>query len=325
MADIPKLIAENSARWSKAKIKPASADMFNRVARRLYLQKTRYQNITKSTGVPWWVIAVIHEREAGGDWTKSISQGDPWNRVSIHVPVGRGPFASFEAAAFDALANCAPHAAAWKDWSAGGTMTLLEQYNGLGYANKGIPSPYIWAGTDQYVKGKYISDGIFDPNRVDQQLGCAGLILSMMQLDQSIPLSKTTMIKRLLAYSQKEASDMGPNQEQILSLVRALLQIVGTMLVGNGIVHSSADWTAISGAVIMLVPIVWGMWAHTHDSALKVVEAMPEVKKIEVAPEDHSVVTAALNDSTRLKIVEAAPVVEKAVLKDDKPTTKTSQ
>jgi hypothetical protein len=35
----------------------------------------------------------------------------------------------------------------------GGALTLLEQYNGLGYANRGLPSPYIWSGTDRYLKG----------------------------------------------------------------------------------------------------------------------------------------------------------------------------
>lgn len=65
-------------------------------------------------------------------------------------------------------------------------MTLLEQYNGLGYAAKGLPSPYVWSGTDQYRSGKYVADHVFDPNVVDNQLGCAGLIKAMMLIDPSI-------------------------------------------------------------------------------------------------------------------------------------------
>lgn len=118
--------------------------------------------------------------------SRSPAQGDPWNTKSTHVPKGRGPFASFEAAAVDALTNCAPYAARNTDWSVGGLLTMLEQYNGLGYFNRGIPSPYIWSGTDQYTKGKYVADGKFDPNVVDKQLGCAGLILAMMEIDASI-------------------------------------------------------------------------------------------------------------------------------------------
>lgn len=86
----------------------------------------------------------------------------------------------------DALTGCAPHASSWKDWSAGGALTLLEQYNGLGYANRGLSSPYIWAGTDQYVKGKFVADGVFDPNEVDHQLGCAAILKAMMAIDPSI-------------------------------------------------------------------------------------------------------------------------------------------
>ena len=184
MADITALKTRNAARWAAAKI--TRGPEFDRVATRLVMAKPRYQALSERTGVPWFVIAVIHEREAGQNFSKSIAQGDPWNAKSVHVPKGRGPFKTFEEAAIDALTNCAPYAAKWKDWSAGGTMTLLEQYNGLGYANKGLPSPYNWSGTDQYKSGKYVADGVFDPNAVDKQLGCAGLIIAMQTLDPSI-------------------------------------------------------------------------------------------------------------------------------------------
>ncbi len=185
------LVAANAARWSRAKMTRA---IFAPAARRLVAAKERYQKVAAVTGVPWFVIAVIHEREASQRWDASIAQGDPWNRVSTHVPKGRGPFASWDAAAVDALTNCAPYAARWRDWSPGGLLTLLEQYNGLGYANRGRPSPYIWAGTDQYVRGKYVADGQYDPNVVDNQPGCAGLLLAMAEIDQSVAtgLGKTS-------------------------------------------------------------------------------------------------------------------------------------
>ncbi len=182
MTDIPTLAARNSTRWEVAK----TTRDFSGVAERLVAAKGRYATIETRTSVPWFIVAVIHEREADQEWTANIAQGDPWNEVSTHVPNGRGPFASFEDAAYDALVNCAPHAARWKDWSAGGALTLLEQYNGLGYANRGLPSPYIWSGTDQYKSGKYVRDGVFDPNAVDHQLGCAGLILAMAEIDKSM-------------------------------------------------------------------------------------------------------------------------------------------
>jgi lysozyme family protein len=182
MPDIPTLIAANARRWAAARITRDAST----VARRLVAAKSRYLAVAARTGVPWFVIAVIHQRESGQDWGASLAQGDPWDRVSTHVPAGRGPFASWEAAAVDALTACPPHAARWADWSPGGTMTLLERYNGLGYARRGLPSPYVWAGTDQYVRGKYVADGRFDATVVDRQHGCACLILAMRAHDASI-------------------------------------------------------------------------------------------------------------------------------------------
>lgn len=186
MTDHAALIAKNTARWTNARL--TRGPEFEPVARRLVAAKARYQAVEQKTGVPWFVIAVIHQRESSQNFLRSLAQGDPWNKVSTHVPAGRGPFASWEAAAVDALAVCPPYAAKWRDWSAGGAMTLLEIYNGLGYCNKGLPSPYVWSGTDQYARGKYVADGVFDANVVDKQLGCAGLILAMMALDASIRL-----------------------------------------------------------------------------------------------------------------------------------------
>lgn len=184
------LIDKNEARWINAEFNQDASKRARSVAKRLVAAKDRYLPISTRTGVPWFVIAVIHERESGQRWDRSLAQGDPWTRVSTHVPKGRGPFASFEDAAYDALVNCAPNAARWSDWSAGGTMTLLEMYNGLGYANKGRPSPYIWSGTDQYVSGKYVADGVYDPTAVDQQLGCATLIKAMGDIDSSVSFDK---------------------------------------------------------------------------------------------------------------------------------------
>lgn len=174
MPDLAALVAANLRRWQAMRVHNVA--FVDQVAERLVAARERYETVSATTGVDWDVIAVIHERECSQSWRASLAQGDPWNAVSIHVPKGRGPFASWEDAAIDALEDCAPHAAHWIDWSPGGRLTILEIYNGLGYAARGLPSPYIWASTDQYVKGKYIADGHFDPDAVDHQIGCAALL-----------------------------------------------------------------------------------------------------------------------------------------------------
>lgn len=183
MTDLIALKAANEKRWANAKLTRSS---FGPVARRLVAAKARYQSVESRTGVPWPFIAVTHEREASQNWNTQLGQGDPLHAASVHVPAGRGPFQTWEDGAYDALVNCGPYAARNRDWSIGGMLEKLEEYNGLGYFRRGVPSPYIWAGTDQYHSGKYVRDGVYDPNTVDQQLGCVGLLKAMMELDPSI-------------------------------------------------------------------------------------------------------------------------------------------
>jgi lysozyme family protein len=202
MTDLVTLKAANAKRWANAKL---TRD-FSAVAGELIASdaKARYLAVSAKTGVPWIFVAVVHERESSQDWKGSLAQGDPWNRVSVHVPAGRGPFRSWEDAAVDALTGCAPYAARNKDWSIGGLLTMLEQYNGLGYANRGVPSPYIWSGTDQYKSGKYVRDGVYDARAVDSQPGCAGLLMAMKALDPTIAFTGPAITPAL-------ASPTGPS------------------------------------------------------------------------------------------------------------------
>lgn len=184
------MIAANATRFANAKIKPDWQRSIDATAVRLTSpeNKARFLAVEKRNNVRWFAVAIIKEREAGSDpaFKRSIAQGDPWDVKSKNVPKNRGPFKSWDDAADDALINCSPYAARWQDWSAGGMMTILEKYNGVGYANRGLPSPYIWSATNQYVKGKYVRDGVFDPEFVDQQIGCAALLLAMQKLDASV-------------------------------------------------------------------------------------------------------------------------------------------
>jgi lysozyme family protein len=186
MVDIPNLTQANLQRWQQMNVTASLIPQIDKVAQRLIAAKSRYQTVSDTTDVPWHVIAVIHERESSQNFKTNLAQGDPFDQVSTHVPAGRGPFATWEDAAIDALTLSG--AAKWSDWSIGGTLTLLEKYNGFGYANRNLPSPYVWASTDQYVKGKFVADGKFDPDAVDKQLGCAAMLSRMSELDNTIDL-----------------------------------------------------------------------------------------------------------------------------------------
>ncbi len=213
MANIPNLIANNSRRWANMHIRADRLPALNATAKRLSAPdaRARYQGVTDRlarlvgtdpkilVAVPWWFTAIVSEREYGGPprWDRQLGQGDPLHAVSHNDPAGRGPFLdhvgdttpgndAWTRCCLDALIDCAPHAARWTDWSPGGTMTIWEEYNGLGYANMGVPSAYVWSGSDQYVSGKYVADHVYRANVVDVQEGCAPLLACMMVLDPSI-------------------------------------------------------------------------------------------------------------------------------------------
>lgn len=190
------LLADNTRRWTSHKTKPSFATAGHKFAQRALVHKAEYQQIAdevhKQTGhrFPWWFIPLVHERECvrGVDnWLCNIAQGCKY-AVKCNIIPHSGPFGTFFQAAVDALIVQAPHAGKWTNWSGGGALTIAEAYNGLGYARMGRPSPYIWSGTDQYVRGKYVSDGKYDANKVDTQLGVAVALQALIDLDPSIQL-----------------------------------------------------------------------------------------------------------------------------------------
>ena len=179
-------MTDNAKRWEAAKF--TKSTQINAQAAKIEKNRFRYEAVSRDTGVPWDVIGVIHYRESSGDFKGVLHNGQKiigTGKLTTIVPKGRGPFSTWEEAAIDALVNAPPYAARNKDWSIAGTLDVLERYNGLGYRNKGLPSPYLWSGTDQYVSGKYVKDGVYDPNHVDQQLGCATLLLKLREGKQT--------------------------------------------------------------------------------------------------------------------------------------------
>lgn len=214
MTNIVALKAVNAHRWANMHVHAAQLAAFHATAVRLSAPdaKARYQGVTdrlvelgktdpKIQPVPWWFIAIVSEREYGGPphWDRQLGQGDRLDHVSHNVPAGMGPYLShpgdvtpghdaWTRCCVDVLINSAPRAALWTDWSIGGVLTGWEEYNGLGYASRGIASPYVWSGTDQYDRGKFVADHVFDPRRVDVQEGCAPLLAVLMAIDPSIKI-----------------------------------------------------------------------------------------------------------------------------------------
>lgn len=157
-------------------------------AKRILAGKEQYKKVELALGIPWPVVGCIHERESSCDFKTHLHNGDPLTKRTTHVPkghpqAGSPPFEWFESA-IDALMM--KHADTFGPWTIGATGVFLEDYNGRGYFNRGLPSPYVLAGSDLYTKGKYVADGKFSKSFVDPQPGCFPLLQCLIQLDPSI-------------------------------------------------------------------------------------------------------------------------------------------
>lgn len=152
-------------------------------ATRLLQHRDRFLSLQQSTGVPaLWVMPVFEREEPSFECY--LGNGDPLNEPTKHVPRGRGPFASWEAGAADALKL--DHISAVEDWSWARACYEWELWNGFGPRDHGRTSGYVWAGTDQYHGGKYVADGVWSPRTWDHQLGCFAIAKAIAELDPAL-------------------------------------------------------------------------------------------------------------------------------------------
>jgi lysozyme family protein len=155
----------------------------------LLRNKARFFDVNQKTGVPIaWAMASF-EREASSDFRLSPAQGDPWNRVSKHVPKGRGPFKSWTDAAIDAYRIDDLDEVGAGNWTWARACFEGELFNGFGYRDHGIHSPYLWAGTNIYSRGLYTSDGRLNLSKKDSRLGIVPMMVALVQRDASLALA----------------------------------------------------------------------------------------------------------------------------------------
>lgn len=170
-------------------------------AQRLLSNRSRYEAIAKQVGCPWWLVAVIHELEGGGNFSRHLHNGDPLSRRTVHVPAGRptsgNPPFTFEYSAVDALRGHGVHLI--RDWSTARALYFLEGFNGWAYFGK-INTPYLWSFSTHYKSGKITRDhGPIEMGTVSQQCGAAVLIRCIFDLT-SDPAPKGDTMQELKDY-----------------------------------------------------------------------------------------------------------------------------
>jgi lysozyme family protein len=175
--------------WDHAAIQPARAAAAKAIAKKIVAKKDLYQEVERTTGVPWFMIGAIHNRESSLRFNAHLHCGDPLTARTTHVPKGRPvdgqpPF-TWKDSAFDAL-TMPPHSLnKVGQWSVERMLYEMEKYNGWGYLKRGN-SPYLWSWTSEYSSGKYVADHKYDPSAVDQQAGCAAIVKAVSEMDESV-------------------------------------------------------------------------------------------------------------------------------------------
>ena len=164
-------------RWKRASVPPHREKAVDAIVDRIMANRGRYVAVEKKTGVPFWVIAALHNMEASGSFAKHLHEGSPLTARTRWVPIGRPktgkpPF-TWEESAVDALAYDKMGSKLWSSLDA--ALYACEAYNGTGYLkyHKDVPTPYLWAGTTIERPGKYVSDGKWSSTARSAQTGVA--------------------------------------------------------------------------------------------------------------------------------------------------------
>lgn len=182
--DYATLKPEYARMFGSVQLRAEASDTANWYARMMRNAKSRYERVATEIGVPWHFIAATHALEASFNFRAHLHNGDfPLTARTRQVPSGRPtvwlPPSNWEASAKDAMRLLG--FTGQSDWSLERTLYRLEAYNGFGYRKRGVPTPYLWSFSNHYERGKFVSDGSFNPKARSQQCGAAVMLKLLVE------------------------------------------------------------------------------------------------------------------------------------------------
>ncbi len=195
--------AEYAALWAECEIRPERDKTITATAKKIIQNRPRYDAVSRATGVPWYVIGIIHQMECSLSFTKHLHNGDslkartwqvPAGRPKVWPPSGQDPW---DASAIDALTMPGKEFHKITDWSVERVAYTLELYNGFGYRlYRKINSPYLWSFTTHYKAGKYVADGKWSASAVSGQSGAMAILKKLIELDaMGVDLKEASPVK----------------------------------------------------------------------------------------------------------------------------------
>lgn len=230
----------------RCQVKPEYQSTIDSIARTIVNSRSKYKEVEKQIGVPWAFIGVLHYRESDNNFKTHLHNGDPLTARTTHEPPGlpkkgEPPFTWVESA-IDALEH--ENFDSKADWSLENICERAEIYNGIGYRNKGLPSPYLWSGTNNYIRGKYLHDGPngYSSTTVDKQMGVIPVYLKTMELAHETTIRENSRKLNIISWVRKG--------------VQSLIAVVGGLW-GTDTISLIQQGAAISITLVVVAILVW--------------------------------------------------------------------
>jgi lysozyme family protein len=175
------MTSDYAALYEEALVLGCDAPYLSSRCQRIIANKASYDLVSLHTEVPWWLVGILHSLEAGCSFQRHFLNGDPLTHRTIHAPAGRPmappgagagqPYQWYETAVDALNSRIKPPV-----WTLALSLDFMERYNGLGYAQRGLLSPYLWACTSLYKGGLFVADGVYNPHAWSGNLGGAALL-----------------------------------------------------------------------------------------------------------------------------------------------------
>ena len=178
-----RLRAEYRRMFEACRVRPEFQGAVATNVGRLRQSRARYEKLSGDVQIPWYFVGIIHGLEASFSFMGHLHNGDVLTGRTRNVPRERPkvwlPPTDWEASAKDALDY--DGFLGQSDWSLEMMLYRWEAYNGWGYRSTGRPpTPYLWSFSGHYSRGKFASDGRYDPQLRSQQCGAAVMLKELL-------------------------------------------------------------------------------------------------------------------------------------------------
>lgn len=249
--------------WAKAKATNNAESM--KVAKKIIDNEGILMQVQNATDVPWWLIGAWLYRESDLDFNTYLGNGQSIHHVTTIVPKGRGPFATFQEGAIDAIRyednqrGGGFYKIGRAAWTIEYCLWASETWNGWGYTSHNVNSPYIWDWTDLYTTGLFVADGQFSPTQKENRAGVAALMMALFDIDPSLEPSQSAQEKPMATTPTTTAAATGLD---VAGIAHGLETVVGFLPVLSKIFPPLAP-------VAPFIPLIQGL--------LKFAEELPTI------------------------------------------------